>query len=315
MSDVVVDDPLRAQAVLTPLPPFARPSIGHRAAPYALVGPLMLFLAVFTLLPSALILVFSFFNIDILAGTYRFIGLANFRKAISHGELLNSLKVTFLYILLTVPPSMVFGLLAALAIHALKRGAGFWRAVYFLPVAATLVAMSIVWRWMFLANKGVVDLALERWTGLSDWLNSPALALPAVAIVGNWQQIGFVAILYLAGLASVPKHVLEAARVDGAGAWSRFWHVTWPSLGPTTVFAGIISSIGALRVFDTIATMTAGGPSQRTETLAYLMWQRGIYFFDIGGGAVVALVLLALALVATAIQRRMTARLERAGSR
>ncbi|MGR9439955.1 carbohydrate ABC transporter permease (plasmid) [Rhizobium leguminosarum] len=301
-------------SILTPLPPPA-PASWTRAAPYFFMAPLLFLLAAFTILPGFLTIGLAFFNIDILAGTHRFVGLANFSAAIGRGEIANSIGVTFLYVAMTVPTSLILGLLVALAIDAVSQGAAFWRAVYFLPVAATLVAMSVVWRWMFLARKGVVDLTIGHWLGLSDWLNSPALALPAVAIVGNWQQIGFVAIIYLAGISTVPKHVTEAARVDGAGAWGRFWHVAWPGLGPTTIFATLVSSTNALRVFDTIATMTGGGPSKRTDTLAYLMWQRGIYFFDIGGGAVVALILLALALIAAVIQMWATSTLEAAGRR
>ncbi len=301
-------------ALLTPIP-AAPTGIGPRIAPYLLVGPLMLLLFVFAILPCLLTLLLAFFDVDILAGTIRFVGFENFTRAAARGEVLNSLRVTFTYILLTVPPSMILGLLIALAINSLRRGRAFWQAVYFLPVAATLVAMSIVWRWMFVGRRGIVDQTLGQMTGLVDWLNSPVLSLPAVAIVGNWQQIGFVVVLYLAALASVPRHQIDAARVDGASAWHRFWHVTWPAIGPTTVFVGIITSVNALRVFDTVSTMTGGGPSRSSQTLAHLMWERGIYFFDIGGGSVVTLVLLALAIAATALQRIMTARLEKAGTR
>lgn len=301
-------------ALLRPLPP-TRPMIGERLAPYLLVSPLLLLLFLFTILPCLLALGLAFFKVDILAGTIRFVGFGNFAQAVSRGELANSIAVTFAYMAMTVPVSMILGLLVALAINSLDRGRSFWRAIYFLPVAATLVAMSIVWRWMFLGRRGIVDTTFGQFTGLVDWLNSPALALPAVAIVGNWQHIGFVTVLYLAALVAVPKQQLEAARVDGAGAWNRFWHVTWPSIGPTTVFVGIITCVDALRVFDTVSTMTDGGPSGSTQTLAHLMWERGIYFFDIGGGSVVTLVLLALALLATFIQRRFTAGLERAGTR
>lgn len=300
--------------ILSPLP-SPRPAIGEKLAPYLLVSPLLVLLFIFTILPCLLALGLAFFKVDILAGTIRFVGFGNFAQAIARGEVANSVGVTFAYMAMTVPVSMVVGLLVALGINALDKGASFWRAIYFLPVAATLVAMSIVWRWMFLGRRGIIDTTFGQMTGLVDWLNSPLLALPAVAIVGNWQHIGFVTVLYLAALAAVPRHQLEAARVDGAGAWNRFWHVTWPSIGPTTVFVGIITCVDALRVFDTVSTMTDGGPSGRTQTLAHLMWERGIYFFDIGGGSVVTLVLLALALLATFIQRRFTARLEQAGTR
>ncbi|MFS8049844.1 carbohydrate ABC transporter permease [Rhizobium sp. BR 314] len=300
--------------LLTPIAAPA-PGIGERAAPFMLVGPMLTLLVIFTILPCLLTLILAFFETDILVGTIRFVGFSNFTKAFARGDLLNSIGVTLLYMALTVPTSMIFGLLVALGINSLGHGRVFWRAVYFLPVAATLVAMSIVWRWMFVGRRGLIDHMLGPMTGITDWLNSPALALPAVAVVGNWQQIGFIAILYLAALAAVPRHQLEAARVDGANGWHRFWHVTWPAIGPTTVFAGIITSVNAMRVFDSVSTMTGGGPSRHSQTLAHLMWERGIYFFDIGGGSVVTLVLVALALIATFLQRVLTARLEKAGSR
>lgn len=292
-----------------------KPGIGEGVAPYLLVAPMLALLFVFTILPCLLTLVLAFFETDILAGTMRFVGFANFTKAFSRGGLINSIGVTLYYMALTVPPSMVLGLLVALGINGLSRGRVFWRAVYFLPVAATLVAMSIVWRWMFVGRRGLIDQTLGPLTGLTDWLNANALSLPAVAVVGNWQQIGFVAILYLAALAAVPRHQLEAARVDGANAWNRFWHVIWSAIGPTTVFAGIITSVNAMRVFDSVSTMTGGGPSRSSQTLAHLIWERGIYFFDIGGGSVVTLVLVALALIATFLQRLLTTRLEKAGTR
>ncbi|MGI3164394.1 carbohydrate ABC transporter permease [Pseudooceanicola sp. 200-1SW] len=289
--------------------------LSRQLMPWVCLTPMLVLTAIFVLFPALIALALVFYDFDILAGTIRWVGLKNINRAIARGEVLNAIFVTLRYAIYTVIPSLTLGLLAALAINGVRRAASFWRAIYFLPVAATLVAMSIVWRWMFLARRGLIDQTVGKWLGLTDWLNSTDLSLPAVALVGNWQQIGFVTIVYLAGLAGVPKHLLEAARIDGASAWHRFWHVTWPALGPTTVFAAVISSIQALRIFDTIATMTSGGPSGSSETLTYLLWKRGIYYLDIGGGAVVTVVLLALALLATWIQKRASRRLERAGSR
>lgn len=304
-----------AELLRTPIRQNRRLWVDEKTAPYLFVAPMLLHTIGFIVLPAVMIVLLMFFDVDILGGTIDWVGLKNITRAINRGEIANSLWVTALYAIMTVIPSVLFGLLVALGINAVRVGAGFWRTVYFMPVAATLVAMSIVWRWMFLARRGVVDQTVGAWTGLTDWLSSTELSLPAVAIVGNWQQIAFVAIIYLAALSGVPKHLIEAARLDGANGFNRFWHVTWPALGPATVFTVVISSIQALRVFDTIATMTEGGPSHSSETLTYLLWKRGIYFFDIGGGAVVTFVLLVLALVATFIQRQATARLEKAGSR
>lgn len=203
----------------------------------------------------------------------------------------------------------------ALAIHSLSRGRTLWRAVFFLPYAATLVAMAAVWRWIFFPGTGLVDTTLGSWLGLTNWLSSFTLALPAVAIVGNWHLLGFVVVVYLAGLSGVPTHLLEAARLDGAGGWSRFWHVTWPALGPTTVFAVVITTISSLKTFETIKVMTDGGPVYRTANLTFLLWERGIQFRDFGGAAVITVVVLLLVLTVTIWQIRTFGHLERAGTR
>jgi len=298
--------------------PLAAPRqhrFGYGAAPYLFTAPLIVLLIGFVIAPALVVVALVFLKVDLLAGTWAWAGLDNLRAAAQRGEVTNALAVTGLYAVLTALPSMALGLGIALAIDALRYGANVWRAIYFLPVAATMVAMATVWRWMFLARRGLVDSTIGKWTGWLDWLNSTDLALCAVALVGVWQQMAFMAIIYTAALHAVPAHVMEAARLDGAGRVARFRHVTWPALGPATVFGLVICVIHALAAFDTVALMTDGGPSQSTETLAYLMWKRGIYFFDIGGGAVVTCVVLVVALTATAVQRRATRQLESAGRR
>jgi multiple sugar transport system permease protein len=298
-----------------PLPAARRMGISYSLAPYVFTAPLLFLVIVFFVLPAVFSVALMFFKVDILGQTWAWAGLNNIDAAIRRGELVNSIGVTALYAVLTVIPSVVLGLAIALGIDSLRHGAWLWRTIYFLPVAATLVAMATVWRWMFLARRGLVDRTFGQWTGLTDWLNSTDLSVVAVAVVGNWQHVAFVAVVYLAALGAVPAHLLEAARLDGAGRIARFWHVTWPAIGPATVFALVISVIQALRTFDTVAAMTEGGPSGSSETLTYLLWKRGIYFFDIGGGAVVTCVVLVLSLLATAIQKHATRRLETAGRR
>ncbi|OLT14380.1 hypothetical protein BJF78_02375 [Pseudonocardia sp. CNS-139] len=284
--------------------------------PYLLTAPVVVALLAFVVLPAAFAVGLAFVRWDLLRGTVEFVGIENFATEIAGGELGRGVLVTVGYAVLTVPASLAGGLLVALGIDALSHGRAFWRAVYFLPVAATLVAMSIVWRWMFRPDTGVVDATVGRLTGLRDWLNSLELALPAVAAVGTWQQVGFVAVVYLAALTAVPRDVLEAARLDGAGALSRFRHVTWPALGPATVFAVVLTSTAALRVYDTIRTMTDGGPAGSTESLAFLLWRRGVAYFDVGAGATLTVALLVLAGLVTLLQVRVLGRgLERKGTR
>lgn len=303
--------------LLGPLPtPRPRRRLGPRWHPLALTAPALLFLLAFTVLPAIGVFVLSFTNWNFLFGTTDWVGLENFRRVLPSQELSRAVQNTFIYTALTVPTSVVLGLLVALGIHSLTRGKGWWRALYFLPVVSTLVASSVAWRWLFFPRTGLVDSTIGELTGWTGWLNSLDLALPATAVVGVWAMVGYNAVLFLAGLAGVPAHLHEAAKLDGASAWSRFWHVTWPALGPATLFVLVINLTFSLQAFETIIVLTQGGPLGHTETLLFVLWRRGIDFLDIGGGSVVALVLLMIVLAATFVQMRTFGRrLEEAGSR
>lgn len=300
-----------------PLPePRPRRRLDPRWHPLVLLSPALALIVVFTVLPAIAVFVLSFTNWDFLFGTTDWVGLENFRRVLPNPELSRAIKNTFIYTAITVPTSVVLGLLVALGIHSLTRGKGWWRALYFLPVVSTLVASSVAWRWLFFPRTGLVDSTIGEVTGWTGWLNSLDLALPATAVVGIWAMVGYNAVLFLAGLAGVPAHLHEAAKLDGASAWSRFWHVTWPALGPATLFVLVINLTFSLQAFETIIVLTQGGPLGHTETLLFVLWRRGIDFLDIGGGSVVALVLLVIVLAATFVQMRTFGRrLEEAGSR
>ncbi len=287
-----------------------------RAAPYLLTAPAAVLLTAFVVLPLIFVVGLSFFDVNLIGGGVSFAGLDNFVAETAHEEFGTSIRNTVVYAALTIVPSMVLGLLVALLVNGLARGQGFWRSVYFLPVATTLVAMSAVWRWMFQADTGIVDQVLGPLLGVRGWLDDPDLALGALAVVGTWHQFGLVAILYLAALGTVPRDQYDSAALDGAGAWNRFWHVTWPALGPTTVFAFATTASSALQAYDIDAAMTGGGPYDSTQTLTFAIWSRGVRFFDLGRAAVLSIALLALSLVVTAAQRTGYARrLERGGTR
>jgi multiple sugar transport system permease protein len=278
--------------------------------------PATALLVLFVLLPATAVTVLAFFDWDPLRGGGQLVGLRNFSRMLSDGQLQAAVAHTLLYALFSVPTTLVVGLVVALAIHAVPRWADVWRTAYFIPMASTLAASSVVWQWLFYPRSGLIDATIGRLTGVTGWLESTELALAAVAVVGCWHGFPGATIMFLAGLAGVPRVTLEAARLDGANAWSRFWHVTWPALGPATVFALVIASRDALRVFDQVRVMTDGGPMESTVTLSFLMWRRGIQYSDVGGASVVDLVLLALVLLITLVHlRTIGARWERAGSR
>lgn len=273
-------------------------------APVAAVlgGPAALVIGAFVLLPLVIVSVLSVFTYDPLERSLHFAGLTNFQRILTSDQFRQAFVNTIVYMTLTVPVSVGLGLLVACGVHHVSRFGSFWRTAYFLPVVTTMAAMSVVWRWLFYPDSGLVDSTVGRFVGAHDWLNSASLVLPAMAVVGNWQELGTMVVLFLAGLTAVPARVVEAARVDGARALSRFWHVTVPALRPTLLFAVVVATRDSLRTFDQIRVMTDGGPVGRTTTLAYYEWLRGVRYLDIGGGSVVNLILVALVLVLAAIQ-------------
>ena len=282
----------------TPWPTVRRGGV----ASLALGGPAAILIGAFVLLPLAIVAVLSLFTYDPFTQALTFHGVANYQRILSSEALRQALVNTAIYMVLTVPVSVAAGLLLAVGIHRVDRLGWLWRTAYFLPAASTLAAMSVVWRWMFYPNAGLIDSTVGRVLGVHDWLTSTTLALPAMALIGDWQELGTMVVLFLAGLTAVPRGVAEAARVDGAHAWSRFWHVTWPALRPTTAFALVVATRDSLRAFDQIRVITDGGPLNHTTTLAYYEWLRGVRYLDIGGGSVVNLILLLLVLVLAAVQ-------------
>ncbi|MGI8305849.1 carbohydrate ABC transporter permease [Saccharopolyspora hattusasensis] len=306
-----------ARARLRPVEfPVPRLRLPGRLEPFVLISPAIAFLLLFVVVPAVLAFAIALFHWSPLSGRSTFVGLDNYTRVLTSPTLLNALGNTLLYAVMTVPTSVAGGLLVAVGINALSRGRVFWRAVYFLPMAAVLVAMAAAWRWIFYPESGLFDQTLGAVLGRTGWLSSADLSLLGLAIVGNWHNIGYVAVIFLAGLTGVRRDLHEAAVLDGAGAWQRFWHVTWPAISPATVFAIVISTTSALRMFETAQVMTRGGPGESTSTLAYLLWQQGIRNVDFGSAAVTTVVLFLLCLLVTAWQMRsFGTRLEKAGSR
>lgn len=293
-----------ARETLSASLPGARGRFRIRAwvAPYVLIAPGFALIGVFVIVPMLAAIPLSLVKWNLLSGSVRFVGSANYATALSNGELLGGLRRTLLYVAMTVPVSVALGLLIALAINAVAHGRWLWRMVFFLPTASMLAVMSIVWRWLFYPQTGLVAALLSPIAGDTAWLSSRSLALPALAIVGNWHSTAFTVMIFLAGLASVPTRLHDAAAIDGASSWSRFWHVTWPALGPTTLFAVVVSTIAGLRVFDQVSVMTQGGPNEASATLAYEIWRRGVQFLDIGGASALTVTLVVLVIGAAMIQ-------------
>lgn len=257
--------------------------------------------------PVITVVVMAFTDYQLGAATWSFVGLANFVHLAAEPVFWQSLGNTLLYAAIVVPGSVCLGLAVALLIESGTGMKGFYRAVYFVPVMATLIAMAIAWEFMLHPQFGMINQLLKS-IGLPahNWLAEASTALPVLAVIGIWQQFGFNMVLFLAGLVSIPRHLYEAAQLDGAAsAWERFRLVTWPMLGPVTLFVVVISGIRSFQVFDTVHVLTKGGPSKSSEVLLYSMYAEGFEFFRSGLAAAIAVIFLVLVLLLTLIKRRV----------
>lgn len=186
----------------------------------------------------------------------------------------------------------------------------FFRVVYFLPVVTSTIAAALVWAWLFNSNFGLINagLSLVGVTDLPKWMGSTRWAMPAIIIVSIWQNLGYAMVLFLAGLQNIGKDVHDAAALDGATGWDRFWHVTLPLLSPTTFFVLVISIIGSFQVFELVLVMTKAGPANATNTLVYYIYQNGFQFYQMGYASAAAMVLFLIVLAFTLIQYKLQRR-------
>lgn len=215
-----------------------------------------------------------------------------------------SLWNTFYFVGLSVPLTIVISLLLAIALNRPLRGIAFYRAAYFMPIISGAVAVALVWRWMFNPTVGPINQFLGFF-GVQGpgWLNSQVWAMPAIIITDVWANIGFYMVLFLAGLQAIPHHFYEAAEIDGARPWDKFWHVTLPLLSPTTFLNTILALIAAFQVFTLPYIMTEGGPAGSTRVLVYYMYERAFSTpFRMGYGSAIAWVVFIILFILTALQ-------------
>ena len=270
----------------------------------SLTGPAMALMALFLIGPLLCVLALSFTDYQLGAKSLRFIGLGNYVEMFRDPVFRTSLLNTLTYVAVVVPLSVGLGLGVAMLIQAGTGLRSFYRAVYFLPVMATLIAMSIVWEFMLHPSFGLVNAVFKLFgSGGYDWLQNRAIVLYTFAAIGIWQSVGFNMVLFLAGIVSIPRFLYDAAEMDGVpGAWERFRLVTWPMLGPVTLFVVVITSIRSFQVFDTVHVLTKGGPNKSTEVLLYTMYAEGFEFFRSGYAAAITVIFLVFVLMLTVVK-------------
>ena len=275
---------------------------------YLFLSPGLILFSVFTL--GALIFAFylTFHQWDIISQDRPFIGLDNYSRMIEDEDYRQSIINTAYYTGATVPLTMGIGLLVALMLNQPIRARGLLRTLYFMPVVTPFVVVAIIWKWLYNGDFGLFNYYLLK-THLIDepllWLSDKNLAMPAVVLMSVWSGVGFSMVIYLAGLQSIPQELYDAAKVDGAGAWARFRHITVPMLAPTTLFLMVMGIIGSFQVFTQIFIMTNGGPVDRTTTMVFFIYEAAFKFYEMGYASTLAYGLFALLFVFTLLQLRL----------
>lgn len=226
-----------------------------------------------------------------------FVGLSNYVDLVQDPVFRKVTLNTLLYLLLGVPLTMGVALAAAVGINRLNRFKGLFRVAFYLPVVTSIVAVSVVWKFLFRHHGGLFNEVLG-WVGVDgpNWLNDTTLALPSLVVMAVWRNFGTLMVIFLAGLQTIPREVSEAAEVDGAGGWARFRHITLPMLRPTLLFGAVITGIGYLQFFEEAFVMTQGGPLDATRSVTYFTFDQ--FGFGNFGYAAAASYLLFLAIVA-----------------
>jgi len=286
---------------------------GRRVA-WWFVGPALAVIGVFFVLPVAAALALSVTDFDIYAladlSNLRFVGWRNYTRLLETPLFWQAFGNTAYFVVAGVPLSLAVSLGAALLLHSrLARWKGFYRTALFAPVVTTLVAVAVIWRYLFNARYGFLNYALG-FAGIDpiDWLGDPHWAMPAIIVFAVWKSFGYNMVILLAGLQSIPEDLYDAARIDGASYFERFVHVTLPMLSPLFTLVTIITVAGYFQLFAEPYVMTQGGPLQSTVSVLYFMYEEGFKWWSLGSASAVAFLLFAFILGITFVPMRMARR-------
>jgi len=288
---------------------------------YLFLAPGLALFVLFVLIPVTAAFYLSFCRYDIIHSP-TWTGLTNYQRIgkdiASHGVFYLSLRNTAQYAIGTIPIGMALALGLALLVNAGLRGVSIYRTTYYLPVVTSLVAISMVWMWIYDPNYGLLNYLLALISRAASaitgkhilispqtWLANPQQAMPAIIAMSIWRGLGYNMVISLAGLQGIPEHLYEAAVIDGASRWQQFKAITWPLLKPATAFIFVVSVIGASQVFAQVYVMTNGGPNNATTTIVHQIFQNAFSFMKMGYASAMAFVLFAIIFVLSLINLRL----------
>jgi multiple sugar transport system permease protein len=257
--------------------------------------PAVIPLSVFWIWPMMKAIFMSFTDWDYMSSTYNMVGLDNYRELFSNDMFYNALKNTFVFTLGTLIPTIVGGLVIAIVLKNNIKGSALYKAIIFSPWITPTVAISIVWSWIFEPQYGFANYILQLFNlPKLEWLHSSDTAMIAIIIVTIWKWFGWAMVFYLTALERVPKHLYEAASIDGANSWDKFISVTLPLISPTTFFLTIMLTINSIQAYDQIQVLTQGGPSGSTRTILYMYYQSAFQNFNMGEATAIATIILVI---------------------
>lgn len=286
----------------------------ERTAGWVFAGPALLAIGLFFVAPTLASLVLSFTDFDIYAladrANLRFVGFGNYAALLQKPLFWKAMGNTLWFVVFGVPSIVLVSLAAALLVNSrLLKWRAVWRVALFAPFVTTLVATAVVWNYLLHTRYGLINYGLGK-LGIDavDWLGNPRTSLPAILLFVTWKTFGYNMVIFLAGLQSVSGDLLDAARVDGAGWWTRLRHVVLPTIAPTVLLVSILTVAGMFQLFAEPYVMTQGGPEQSTVTVLYFMYEEGFKWWNLGSGAAVAFILFLCILVVTLLQLRVARR-------
>ncbi|MGK7914483.1 MAG: carbohydrate ABC transporter permease [Prochloraceae cyanobacterium] len=273
-------------------------------AAWVFLAPALILLGIFLLWPIAYLFYLSFTNGSFSASGIQWVGWRNYLRLFEDSDFWQILGNSAYFTIATVIPSLVIPLGLAVLLNQSLAFRGLLRTAYFIPSITSLVAVGLGFRWLFQTQGPVNNLLVALDLAPIPWLSSTVWAMPVLILLSSWKQLGFNMVVFLAGLQTIPQSRYEAAELDGANGWAKFWYITLPGLRPTLVFATVTTAIFTLRSFEQVYIITGGGPLNSTNLLVYYIWEQAFRRFEFGYAAAAATVLLAIALVLVYFQLR-----------
>jgi sn-glycerol 3-phosphate transport system permease protein len=272
----------------------------ERTRPYLMVAPAIILFLVFYIYPIYDMIHLSFTSWNMLNPVKEYVGFENYVDLLNEPDFIQVISNTFVYTFLTVFLSLAFGLMLAMWLNRKSFFHGFAQAAVFSPHIISLVSVSLLWLWLMDPQFGLLNWVLDLLNlPKSAWLTRPESALFSLAIVQIWKHVGYNALVFIAGLQSIPRDVYEAADLDRTPKWRKFFKITFPLLSPTLFFLLVINTIDSFKVFDTVSIMTQGGPVNSTNMLVFFVYEYAFDFFKIGYASAAGVVLLILTAILT----------------